>query len=55
MSQVKAEVALNLLKYFRWLVQSYKTTLVNFYIAQKQIKWGLLRRLGMQAHKVIGS
>ena len=36
MSQVKAEVALNLLKYFRWLVQSYKTTLVNFYIAQKQ-------------------
>ena len=36
MSQVKAEVALNLLKYFRWLVQSYKTILVSFYIAQKQ-------------------
>ena len=37
MSQVKAEVALNLLKCFRWLVQSRKTTLVSFYIAQKQL------------------
>ena len=36
MSQVKAEVALNLLKCFRWLVQSRKTTLVSFYIAQKE-------------------
>ena len=36
MSQVKAEFALNLLKYFRWLVQSHKKTLVSFYIAQKQ-------------------
>ena len=36
MSQVKAEVALNLLKYFRWLVQSHKKTLVSFYIVQKQ-------------------
>ena len=36
MSQVKAEVALNLLKYFTWYVQSCKTTLVSFYIAQKQ-------------------
>ena len=36
MSQVKTEVALNLLKYFRWLVQSCKTTFVSFYIAQKQ-------------------
>ena len=36
MSQVKAAVALNLLKYFRWLVQSCKITLVSFYIAQKQ-------------------
>ena len=35
-SQVRAEVALNLLKYFRWLVQSCKTTLVSFYIVQKQ-------------------
>lgn len=33
---MKAEVALNLLKYFRWLVQSHKTTLASFYIAQKQ-------------------
>ena len=36
MSQVKAEVALNLLKYFTWYVQSCKTTLVSFYIVQKQ-------------------
>ena len=33
---MRAEVALNLLKYFRWLVQSCKTTLVSFYIVQKQ-------------------
>ena len=36
MSQVKPEVAFSLLKYFRWFVQSHKTTLVSFYIAQKQ-------------------
>ena len=36
MSQVKAEVALNLLNYFRWFVQSCKTTLLSFNIAQKQ-------------------
>ena len=35
MSQVKAEVALNLLKYFRRLVESCKATLVSFYAAQK--------------------
>ena len=36
MSQVKAEVALSLLKYFRWLAQSHKTALLSFYVAQKQ-------------------
>ena len=36
MSQVKAEVALNLLNYFSWLVQSPEITLVSFYITQKQ-------------------
>jgi len=36
MSQVKAEVALNLLNYFSWLVQSPESTLVSFYITQKQ-------------------
>ena len=35
MRQVKPEVAFSLLKYFRWFVQSHKTTLVSFYIAQK--------------------
>ena len=36
MSQVKAEVALNLLSCFSRLVQSPETTLVSFYITQKQ-------------------